>query len=867
LEEAILAFREKNLYSQDIPGTIMFRDGNYLKMPPRQPLTELDVLPAPDFKKFSLNLYRTNTLPLSMSKGCIRRCNFCNDHAMRDSLFATHSAKSISSQILQLSLDFGTVNFQFLDLLINGDLRVLEDLCDLLIEENACIKWTAQAVIRKDMKASLFRKMRKAGCDGLTFGVESFSDSVLGKMGKPYTALDIEHALSDSRKAGILNSINLIVGFCGENDEEFDKTLGFLERHHQLIDRVSSLNPCCLNAGTEISLNADKFLVQPSADFDRWYKWESTDKKNNYRSRKEKVLKTVALLRKLSIPVNFIGLYDTENTENGALKENPDLLLVTLPPWGVENPPIGLGYLDAYCRKNNFRTKVCDLNIRFYNNAPDNYKMLWHVENKNFWSNAKTFPLIHELFSKQLSLATNEIAASTAEFIGFSVVDPKERITIELIKSIKKASPRKKIIIGGPVCSTSEQRDLFKDNLQTDVDFFVVGEGEETLCEILRKKTQDKPHGQIAGTAIKHNGAWSYVERRLIDPLDAASFPDYKSFDLNQYKSGNSMLVEWSRGCKGHCSFCKNFRLVKGYRCRSADSIYQELCFLKEKHGIEDFTVCDNLMNGNPQQLEEVSHLISKGNLRVSWSGQIAPSLSMSRGLFSKMRKAGCFKVQVGVESGSSLVLRKMKKPYTPELAQENIKAARKAGMDTEIFLLVGFPGETEKEFCSTLNFIKNNARYIGAIKSINTLHLIAGTEIYERPSEFNLKTLPKDNWHYLWETNDGNTYAQRKKRVEMLLDLAASSGITVIETNIKEGKETALNNVSDLNAEMALSLQDSLNNLQPLPCVKNAPGKKRDAQKWMLLTAGIFFTAIYLFYFWLSMLVRNRLLLGGRKK
>jgi len=865
LKEIILAFRKKD-FSQDIPGTIIYRNGNYFEMPGRPPLTNLDTLPIPDFHKLALDLYKTRTLPIMMSRGCVRRCNFCNDHAMRNSLYSCRSAENVFKQILQLKSDFGVIDFQFVDLLINGNLRVLEELCDLLIKNNIGIKWTAQAIIRKEMNGRLFRKMRRSGCLWLTFGVESFSNTVLEKMGKPYTAIDAKRNLMKSKKAGIKNSINLIIGFCGENDVYFDETLAFLRKYHHLVDMVSSLNACCLNAGTQISINPEKFLIKPSADFDRWFNWESTDRVNNYPKRKENILKTESLLHKLSIPISFIGLYPTKTKEINEIEVDLDLLLVTLPPWGVENPPIGLGYLDGYCQKNNFRTKVCDLNIRFYNSAPSEYKMLWHVENKNFWSNKETFPQIKELFDKQLNLAADQISRSLARYIGFSVVDPKERITIELIKRIKKIAPEKKIIIGGPVCSTSEQRDLFETELKGDIDFFVVGEGEETLCEILRKDASNRPAEQIGGTALKRNGAWSYIERPLIEPLDAASFPDYKSFDLNQYESGNSMLVEWSRGCKGHCSFCKNFRLVKGYRFRSADSIYKELCFLKENHEIENFTVCDNLMNGNPQQLEEVSRLISKGNLRFSWSGQIAPSVGMRRRLFSKMRKAGCFKVQVGVESGSSLVLQKMKKLYTPELAQENIKAAKKAGMHTEIFLLVGFPGETEKEFRSTLNFIKNNARYIGAIKSINTLHLIAGTEIYERPSEFNLKTLPKDNWHYLWETTDGNTYAERKKRVEMLLDLAAVSGITVMETNINEGKEATVTAANSLNTQMALSLKESLNCLQRLPCSKQMAKKTRNAGKWIILSAGILLTAIYIFYFWFSMIIRNRLLLGGRK-
>jgi len=182
----------------------------------------------------------------------------------------------------------------------------------------------------------------------------------------------------------------------------------------------------------------------------------------------------------------------------------------------------------------------------------------------------------------------------------------------------------------------------------------------------------------------------------------------------------------------------------------------------------------------------------------------------------------------------------------------------------------VGLPGESEKEFQKTINFVKRNSPYIDTIKSINTLHLIAGTQIYEEPESFNLAPLPKDNWHYLWETKDGNTYGVRKKRVEELLALASSSGIKVQETNIKEGKEVSLQGIQDLSQEDKTSiLKKSLVSLQKLPIGRNAntSKKKRNAAKWLMLIFSTCFIFFYIIYFWFSMLLRNRMILGGRRE
>ncbi|HNW38905.1 MAG TPA: radical SAM protein [Candidatus Omnitrophota bacterium] len=544
-----------------------------------------------------------------------------------------------------------------------------------------------------------------------------------------------------------------------------------------------------------------------------------------------------------------------------------DILLVTLPPWGVESPSIGLGYLDSYLRSKGLKTQVYDFNIYFHNCADNSFKLLWHVENKNYWSNEKTFPFIYKLFIKQVDYAVDKILSSSASWVGFSVVDPKERITIEVIKRVKNADPRKKIILGGPACSTQEQRDFFVENIPGGIDYFVVGEGEETLYEIVQTNSPGA-HKDLPGVAYKANGLWQCIDRKPIVPLDAVPFPDYRSFDLSQYVAKNTTLVEWSRGCLGRCSFCKNYRLVQGYRRHSPEHVLEELIFLRNSYGINNFTVCDNLMNGDLQQLSSICEGMIKHNLQMRWTGQIAPRSQMHGELFKSMRQAGCFKIQIGVESGSARMLRLMKKPYSPELAAENIKAAKKAGMETEIFILVGFPGETEKEFHRTVDFVKQNSRYIDTIKSINTLHLIAGTEIYENPASFNLASLPRDNWHYLWETGDGNTYAVRKKRAEELLGAASSLGIKVQETNIKEGKEISLSVFEDSSEEEKTAfLKKSLISLQELPARRSLARKKRKLGKWFLLIFSASVIFFYIIYFWCSMLLSNRMLLGGRKK
>jgi radical SAM superfamily enzyme YgiQ (UPF0313 family) len=544
-----------------------------------------------------------------------------------------------------------------------------------------------------------------------------------------------------------------------------------------------------------------------------------------------------------------------------------DLVLVNLPPWAQENPHIGLGYVCSFLRSNNVEVKLIDLNKRFFLNYPD-FQMLWHVENKNFWSNEDTFSIVREVFKSEIEDSVEEISALNPTVVGFSVVDPKERITIDFIKRIKKKIPQTKIILGGPATSTKEQRKIFLDNVGDLVDVFVLGEGEGPCFEVVDRFRKNQKLNSIPGTIIKCKGRWKETLPDLKNDINKIPFPKYKEFEMNRY--GNSLLLEWSRGCYSRCSFCKNWRLFPRYRVKKPFKILEEIKYHLNSYNIRYFTIVDSLINGDPENLHEVCRIIRKDNLDIKWTGQIAPHRKMNYNFFVNMRKAGCFKLQIGVESGSDKVLKTMGKMYTAELSEKTVRNAKKAGIETEIFIIIGFPGEDELAFKKTFDFIKRNRAYIDTIKSINTLHLVAGTEVYERSQDFKMKPLPDKQWHFLWETYDGNNYEVRKKRAERLLELAETLGIKVMEANIREGKEEAVKKASLAchdRRELREIFQNEINRLQPLPEEKKKQRRKRSLLKWSLLLILYFYTLCYIIYFWFYMYLHGKVLLGGEVK
>jgi radical SAM superfamily enzyme YgiQ (UPF0313 family) len=841
--------------ADDIEGTIVSRSGQLIFNPKRKPVLNLDFYPFPTYKKFNIGEYsQKESIAVEWSRGCIGKCPFC-DFALLSNIYKKKSPERIIRELEFYSKKLKKSHFSVVDSSVNADLKWLEKIVDLIIRKKLKINISALAIPRGDMSLKLFRKLKRAGFYRLEYGVESGSKKILKAMRKIFTPQDASHCLKLGKEAGIENILYFIVGFPGETEEDFNKTLDFIKENSKYIDFVKSINPLYIIAGSEMFKRRRDYNINlPKKNSDIY--WTSYDG-NNFELRMERVEKVKDLLRELNISFTEEATALPRKTIVST-KRDKRVCLVTTPPWGVSNPPVGIAYLASFVKNYGYEPIVFDYNIKFFHKADKGFENLWHVENKNFWSDPAWFQVLRQLFKKEIDEAVEEILNTEAPIIGFSVVDPKERFTIEFIRKIKEKDKKRKIILGGPACLTNHSRKIFLDNILELIDYLVVGEGEETLVEILKNNGGSEIKGAISRIGNKRG----YQPRELIKNLDKIPFPTYEDFDIKLYPS-NSLILEWSRGCRGKCAFCINWVLINGYRTRSAEHIFQELRYHVSKNKIRKFTICDPLLNGNPKILSRLCDLILEEGLDIEWTGEAAPRNDMDIEFLKKMYKAGCHKLQIGVESGSDKVLAKMRKIYNSKQAEKFLKNASCAGMETEVFIMIGFPGEGEEEFQETVDFIKRNKDYINTVKSINTMHLIAGTDVYENKEKYNIKSLPKENWHYLWQTYDGNNYEVRRRRGEFLLNLAKELGFKVLETNLSEGKqeEEVFANVENLKIK--------INKLQDLPERKKKKISepilpRRRLVKLPYLILILMLTIVVEFYLWALKKLRGWIIFPG---
>jgi radical SAM superfamily enzyme YgiQ (UPF0313 family) len=267
----------------------------------RSPIIDLDNIPWPKFEDFHLGLYRYSIIPLFSSRGCIGRCTFCNDWRFSKP-YRSHSARYIFEEIKYHVQHSGVTIFSFKDLLCNGNIKQLNDLCDLLIASKMKISWDSQAIARPEMTYSFLCKMRKSGCTSLVYGAESFSDNVLKRMGKLFTRETIAAVLRDTHRAGIIPMVNIILGFPGETEEDFRQTMNFVEEHRKYIRGMGAISVCLVNGGAELDLEREKYGIVLSEDGQiRAKQWVAKDGSNTYEIRKLRAEKFVGLVKQLGI--------------------------------------------------------------------------------------------------------------------------------------------------------------------------------------------------------------------------------------------------------------------------------------------------------------------------------------------------------------------------------------------------------------------------------------------------------------------------------------------------------------------------------------------------------------------------------------
>src|SRR3989338_396906 len=298
--------------------------------------------------------------------------------------------------------------------------------------------------------------------------------------------------------------------------------------------------------------------------------------------------------------------------------------------------------------------------------------------------------------------------------------------TNSLTYSFKTAEICKSVLPGAAVVFGGVHATIMPEEVLNDcpfVDLVVVGEGEYIMEDIISHLLSGYPPlKDIKGLAYRKAGQIMVNERRQpINDLDKLPFPSYHLFDMSryrphptQYKLLPNFPVLVQRGCPFNCAFC-SAHLVHGRRIRSKSvkRTIEELKLLKNKYGARGIYFQDSTFTINKHFIKELCEKMIKEKLNLAWACNTRVDC-VDGELLKLMKKAGCWLIAYGIESGNQKSLELLDKKINLAQIEKAIRLTHQYGINSLSSYILGLPGETFKDSLNTIQFAKKLASQIG---------------------------------------------------------------------------------------------------------------------------------------------------------
>ncbi len=306
----------------------------------------------------------------------------------------------------------------------------------------------------------------------------------------------------------------------------------------------------------------------------------------------------------------------------------------------------------------------------------------------------------------------NYLKGKRFDVVGVTMLTPMYLTGIEVVKLIKSLNKDTIIIVGGPH-PTLMPKEILKEN--PEIDFVVVGEGEETIVELLNAVESRTSLSKIKGIAYRESGEVRLNEARpFIQDLDSIPLPARHLLPMHLYTPtahSYQRLPNYSiitvRGCPFSCIYCSQF-FGKKPRYPSTDRIIQEMKLLIDEYGAKEIKMEGDTFTANKNYVKKLCQEIIKEGLhkKIKWHCSTHVN-TVNKELLELMAEAGCWQISYGVETGSQRLMDSIRKQTTKERIREAFKMTKEAGIMIRAFFMLGHPTETREESLQTIAFAK----------------------------------------------------------------------------------------------------------------------------------------------------------------
>ncbi len=308
------------------------------------------------------------------------------------------------------------------------------------------------------------------------------------------------------------------------------------------------------------------------------------------------------------------------------------------------------------------------------------------------------------------------------------------RKLLALSAAINASKRRPHYVIGGHGPAPEPEFFLKK----TGADVVVIGEGEQTVIELLDALGNPAALARVQGIAFRDGEQVTINPRRpLIPDVDSIPMPAYELFPMEYYRllrlpgaaaSDFVIPILSGRGCTFNCNFC--YRMDQGHRPRSAEAILEEIALLQRDYRINYIAFGDELLMTSERRTRELCEAFLRSGMTFKW--ECCGRLNFATpDLLQLMKRSGCQFINYGIEAVDDQILKNMNKALTVEVITRGIEATLAAGISPGFNIIFGNIGENRQTLQKGVDFLLKYDD--GAqMRTIRPVTPYPGTPLYE---------------------------------------------------------------------------------------------------------------------------------------
>lgn len=343
-------------------------------------------------------------------------------------------------------------------------------------------------------------------------------------------------------------------------------------------------------------------------------------------------------------------------------------------------------------------------------------------------------------------MTINEVLAridAATEVIGISCMFTQDWPYVrELVRAVGARFPAALLVVGGEHASALPELCLREC---PEVDLCVLGEGEETLLEVVCQARDRNALARVPGIAFLDGDELVRTPPRArIREVSEIPAPAWELFPMEVYLDqrhgfgvyrGRTMVVLATRGCPYRCTFCSNATMY-GTRwiAREPDDVLDEIQGYIDRFGAENFDFYDLTMIVKRQWILDFCRRIEERRMQFTWQ---LPSGTRTEVIDDEVARAlyrtGCRNLAFAPESGSEATLRSIRKRVDLERLTESARVAIRNGLVIRLSIIIGFPDETRAQLLETLRLVWRLALLGVQDAAIFVYSAYPGTELFDR--------------------------------------------------------------------------------------------------------------------------------------